>query len=78
MRGGTFDAQYASILEMARARARWCDKELPYLGMYITQLVAEQGLNQHRDCHNHEKYLNYTINFWRREGGHFETVGGDE
>ena len=66
----TFHDQYADVLEKVHTLAGCCTKELPYLGMYITQLVTGQGLNQHRDYWNHEKYLNYTINFGKYEGGH--------
>ena len=46
--------------------------------MYITQLVTGQGLNQHRDYRNEEKYLNYTINFGKYEGGHLEVLRGKD
>ena len=65
-------------MEKAHALAKRCDKRLPYLGMYITQLVTGQGLNQHRDYRNHEKYLNYTINFGKCEGGDLEMLRGEE
>ena len=74
----TFDVPYATILEKARALAKCCEKELPYLRMYITQLVAGQGLSQHRDYRNNESYLNYTINFGKYEGGHLEMLRGRE
>ena len=74
----TFHDQYADILEKVHALAGCCAKELPYLGMYITQLVAGQGLNRHQDYRIHEKYLNYTINFGRCERGHFEMLRGEE
>ena len=44
----------------------------------VTQLVAGQGLNRHRDYRNHEEYLNYTINFGKYEGGHLEMLRNGE
>ena len=60
------------------ALAAGCSKELPYLGIYVTQLSEGQGLNKHRDYRNHEEYLNYTINFGQYEGGHLEMLRNDE
>ena len=37
-----------------------------------------QGLNQHRDYRNHEKYLNYTINFGHYLGGHLEVFRDED
>ena len=48
------------------------------MGTYLTKLETGQGLNQHRDYRNHEKYLNYTINFGLYEGGHLEVLRGEE
>ena len=46
----------------------------------MTQLVAGQGLNRHKDYRNHviEEYLNYTINFGQYEGGHLEMLRNGE
>ena len=74
----TFQDQYVNVLERAHALAKCCGKELPYLGMYVTQLSKGQGLNRHRDYRNHEGYLNYTINFGRYEGGHLEMLRNGE
>ena len=60
------------------ALAASCSKELPYLGVYVTQLSEGQGLNRHKDYRNHEEYLNYTINFGQYEGGHLEMLRNDE
>ena len=65
-------------MKKVHSLARCCNKELPYTGVYLTQLETGQRLNQHRDYRNHEKYLNYTINFGLYEGGHLEMLRGDE
>ena len=74
----TFEAQYLPVLKKVHSSARCCRKELPYMGIYLTKLETGQGLNQHRDYRNHEKYLNYTINFGLYEGGHLEMLRGEE
>ena len=48
------------------------------MGIYLTKRETGQGLNQHRDYRNHEKYLNYTIKFGLCEGGHLEMLRGEE
>ena len=73
-----FQEQYVDIMEKVHALAGCCAKDLPYLGMYVTQLVTGQGLNRQRDCHDHEEYLNYTINFGKYEGGHLEMLRNQE
>ena len=47
------------------------------MGIYLTKLETGQGLSQHRDFRNHEKYLNYTINFGHYTGGHLEVLRND-
>ena len=42
----TFDAQHVAVMRKVHALAKCCAKELPYVGMYITQLEPGQGLNQ--------------------------------
>ena len=74
----TFQEQYQEVLLKVHALASCCSKELPYLGVYVTQLVAGQGLNRHKDYRNHEEYLNYTINFGKYEGGHLEMLRNGE
>ena len=74
----TFDGQYTQILQRVHALARCCQKAIPYMGIYLTKLEAGQGLNQHRDFRNHEKYLNYTINFGHYTGGHLEVLRDDD
>ena len=74
----TFRDQYKEVLDRAHALAGCCSKELPYLGVYVTQLSEGQGLNKHRDYRNHEEYLNYTINFGKYEGGHLEMLRDGE
>ena len=68
----TFDAQYLPVLKKVHSLAKRCRKELPYMGIYLTKLETGQGLSQHRDFRNHERYLNYTINFGLYAGGHLE------
>ena len=75
---GLFQDQYRDVLERVHALAACCSKELPYLGVYVTQLTEGQGLNTHRDYRNHEEYLNYTINFGKYEGGHLEMLRNGE
>ena len=74
----TFQERYQEVLLKAHALAACCSKELAYLGVYVTQLSAGQGLNRHKDYRNHEEYLNYTINFGQYEGGHLEMLRQDE
>ena len=74
----TFDAQYTQVLRKVHALARCCQRAIPYMGIYLTKLETGQGLNQHRDFRNHEKYLNYTINFGHYTGGHLEVLRNDE
>ena len=74
----TFQERYQEVLTKVHALAAGCSKELPYLGIYVTQLSEGQGLNKHRDYRNHEEYLNYTINFGQYEGGHLEMLRNDE
>ena len=74
----TFQERYQDVLLKVHALAASCSKELPYLGMYMTQLSEGQGLNRHKDYRNHEQYLNYTINFGEYEGGHLEMLREDE
>ena len=74
----TFQDQYQDVLEKVHALAGCCSKNLPYLGVYVTQLVAGQGLNRHPDYRNHDEYLNYTINFGKHEGGHLEMLRNGE
>ena len=74
----TFDGQYTQVLQRVHALARCCQKGIPYVGIYLTKLEAGQGLNQHRDYRNHEKYLNYTINFGHYTGGHLEVLRGED
>ena len=74
----TFDAQYLPVLKKVHSLAKCCRKELPYMGIYLTKLEVGQGLNQHRDYRNHEKYLNYTINFGLYTGGHLEMLRNEE
>ena len=74
----TFQERYQEVLLKVHALAASCSKELPYLGIYVTQLSAGQGLNRHKDYRNHEEYLNYTINFGQYEGGHLEMLRNDE
>ena len=74
----TFQERYQEVLTKVHALAAGCSKELPYLGIYVTQLSEGQGLNKHRDYRNHEEYLNYTINFGQYEGGHLEMLRNEE
>ena len=74
----TFQERYQEVLLKVHALAASCSKELPYLGVYVTQLSEGQGLNRHKDYRNHEEYLNYTINFGQYEGGHLEMLRNDE
>ena len=74
----TFDGQYTQVLQRVHALARCCQKGIPYVGICLTRLEAGQGLNQHRDYRNHEKYLNYTINFGHYTGGHLEVLRGED
>ena len=74
----TFDAQYLPILQRVHALARCCQKGIPYMGIYLTRLESGQGLNQHRDFRNHERYLNYTINFGHYTGGHLEVLRDED
>ena len=74
----TFQDQYQDVLERVHALAGCCSKELPYVGVNVTQLTKGQGLNRHRDYRNHEEYLNYTINFGKYEGGHLEMLRNGE
>ena len=74
----TFDDQYTPVLLRVHALARCCQKKIPYVGIYLTRLEAGQGLNQHRDYRNHEKYLNYTINFGHYLGGHLEVFRDED
>ena len=74
----TFDGQYTQVLQRVHALAKCCQKEIPYVGIYLTRLEAGQGLNQHRDYRNHEKYLNYTINFGHYLGGHLEVFRDED
>ena len=74
----TFQERYQEVLLKVHALAASCSKELPYLGIYVTQLSEGQGLNKHKDYRNHEEYLNYTINFGQYEGGHLEMLRNDE
>ena len=74
----TLQERYQEVLLKVHALAACCSKELPYLGVYVTQLSAGQGLNRHKDYRNHEQYLNYTINFGQFEGGHLEMLRNDE
>ena len=74
----TLQERYREVLLKVHALAACCSKELPYLGVYVTQLSAGQGLNRHKDYRNHEQYLNYTINFGQYEGGHLEMLRNDE
>ena len=74
----TFQERYQEVLTKVHALAASCSKELPYLGIYVTQLSEGQGLNKHKDYRNHEEYLNYTINFGQYEGGHLEMLRDDE
>ena len=74
----TFQERYQEVLLKVHALAACCSKELPYLGVYVTQLSEGQGLNRHKDYRNHEEYLNYTINFGQYEGGHLEMLRNDE
>ena len=74
----TFQERYQEVLLKVHALAACCSKELPYLGVCVTQLSAGQGLNKHKDYRNHEEYLNYTINFGQYEGGHLEVLRQDE
>ena len=69
----TFQDQYQDVLLKVHALASRCSKEWPYLGVYVTQLVAGQGLNKHKDYR-----LNYTINFGKYEGGHLEMLRNGE
>ena len=48
------------------------------MGIYLTKLETGQGLSQHRDFRNHEKYLNYTINFGLYAGVHLEMLRDGE
>ena len=48
------------------------------MGIYLTRLETGQGLSQHRDFRNHEKYINYTINFGHYTGGHLEMLRNEE
>ena len=73
----TFQEQYQEVLLKVHALASCCSKELPYLGVYVTQLMAGQRLNRHKDYRNQE-YLNYTINFGQYEGGHLEMLRNGE
>ena len=57
----TFQERYQEVLLRVHALAACCSKELPYLGVYVTQLSAGQGLNRHKDYRNHDEYYNYTI-----------------
>ena len=74
----TFDDQYTPVLLRVHALARCCQKTIPYVGIYLTRLEAGQGLSQHRDYRNHEKYLNYTINFGHYLGGHLEVFRDED
>ena len=74
----TLQERYQEVLLKVHALAACCSKELPYLGVYVTQLSAGQGLNRHKDYRNHEQYLNYTINFGQYEGGHLEMLRNEE
>ena len=74
----TFQERYQEVLLKVHALAASCSKELPYLGVYVTQLSEGQGLNKHKDYRNHEEYVNYTINFGQYEGGHLEMLRNDE
>ena len=74
----TFQERYQEVLLKVHALAASCSKEIPYLGIYVTQLSEGQGLNKHKDYRNHEEYLNYTINFGQYEGGHLEMLRHDE
>ena len=74
----TFQERYQEVLLKVHTLAASCSKEIPYLGIYVTQLSEGQGLNKHKDYRNHEEYLNYTINFGQYEGGHLEMLRNDE
>ena len=74
----TFQERYKEVLLKVHALAACCSRELPYLGMYVTQLSAGQGLNRHKDYRNHDEYYNYTINFGQYEGGHLEMLRNGE
>ena len=74
----TFDAKYVQVLQKVHALAKCCQKTIPYMGIYLTRLETGQGLSQHRDFRNHEKYINYTINFGHYTGGHLEMLRNEE
>ena len=67
-----------SILQKVHALARCCQRAIPYVGIYLTKLETGQGLNQHRDFRNHEKYLSYNINFGHYTREHLEVLRNDD
>ena len=74
----TFDAKYVQVLKKVHSLAKCCQETIPYMGIYLTRLETGQGLSQHRDFRNHEKYINYTINFGHYTGGHLEMLRNEE
>ena len=74
----TFHEQYKVILERVHALAGCCAKELPYLGMYVTQLVEDKLLIDTVIIATMRSTSTTPSIFGRYEGGHLETLRNRE